>query len=72
VAIITRLLDAISPLVVKVERLYLDRGFYSVPVIRYPGCISTYGIMSFRSTDIANMADVSTIMWVDHSRHTEN
>jgi putative transposase len=35
VAIITHLLDAISPLVVKVERLYLDRGFYSVPVIRW-------------------------------------
>jgi putative transposase len=40
VAIITRLLAAINPLTVKVERLYLDRG-----------CISTYGIMSFQSTD---------------------
>ena len=40
VAIITRLLAAINPLTVKVERLYLDRG-----------CISIYGIMSFRSTD---------------------
>ncbi len=27
VAIITRLLDAITPLTVKVESLYLDRGF---------------------------------------------
>jgi len=35
VAIITRLLAAINPLTVKVERLYLDRGFYSVPVIRW-------------------------------------
>jgi hypothetical protein len=35
VAIITRLLDAMNPLAVKVERLYLDRGFYSVPVIRW-------------------------------------
>lgn len=35
VAIITRLLDAMDTLAVKVERLYLDRGFYSVPVIRW-------------------------------------
>jgi hypothetical protein len=35
VAILTRLLDAMNPLAVKVERLYLDRGFYSVPVIRW-------------------------------------
>ncbi len=35
VAMITRLLDAMPPLAVKVERLYLDRGFYSVPVIRW-------------------------------------
>jgi hypothetical protein len=35
VAIITRLLDAMNPLAVKVERLYLDRGFYSVPVMRW-------------------------------------
>jgi putative transposase len=35
VAIITRLLDAMNTLAVKVERLYLDRGFYSVPVIRW-------------------------------------
>jgi len=35
VAIITRLLDYLSPLAVKVKRLYLDRGFYSVPVIRW-------------------------------------
>jgi putative transposase len=35
VAIITRLLDAMDTLSVKVERLYLDRGFYSVPVIRW-------------------------------------
>jgi len=34
VAMITRLLDAMDTLAVKVERLYLDRGFYSVPVIR--------------------------------------
>lgn len=34
VAIITRLLDAMDTLAVKVERRYLDRGFYSVPVIR--------------------------------------
>ena len=35
VAIITGLLDAMTPLAVKVKRLYLDRGFYSVPVIRW-------------------------------------
>lgn len=35
VAIITRLLDAITPLTVKVRDLYLDRGFYSVPVLRW-------------------------------------
>jgi hypothetical protein len=35
VAIITRLLDAMDTLAVKVKRLYLDRGFYSVPVIRW-------------------------------------
>jgi putative transposase len=35
VAMITRLLDAMDTLRVKVERLYLDRGFYSVPVIRW-------------------------------------
>lgn len=35
VCIITRLLDRISELEVKIKRLYLDRGFYSVPVIRW-------------------------------------
>jgi Transposase DDE domain len=35
VAIITRLLDYLNPLAVRVKRLYLDRGFYSVPVIRW-------------------------------------
>ncbi|MCG8366118.1 MAG: transposase [Pseudanabaenales cyanobacterium] len=35
VATITYLLDKLTPLRVKVKRLYLDRGFYSVPVIRW-------------------------------------
>lgn len=35
VAIITRLLDKISPLNLRIKRLLLDRGFYSVPVIRW-------------------------------------
>lgn len=35
VAIITRLLDKISPLKLKIKRLLLDRGFFSVPVIRW-------------------------------------
>lgn len=35
VCIITHLLDRISELKIKVKRLYLDRGFYSVPVIRW-------------------------------------
>ena len=35
VATITYLLAAIEPLKVKVQRLYLDRGFYNVPVIRW-------------------------------------
>ena len=35
VCIITRLLDRISELEVTIKRLYLDRGFYSVPVIRW-------------------------------------
>ena len=35
VATITYLLAAIEPLKVKVKRLYLDRGFFSVPVIRW-------------------------------------
>jgi hypothetical protein len=35
VATLTYLLSAITPLPVKVKRLYLDRGFFSVPVIRW-------------------------------------
>lgn len=35
VATLTYLLSAIAPLRVKVKRLYLDRGFFSVPVIRW-------------------------------------
>ncbi len=35
VATLTYLLSRLDPLRVKVERLYLDRGFYSVPVIRW-------------------------------------
>ncbi|MEM1280250.1 MAG: ISH3 family transposase [Cyanobacteria bacterium P01_H01_bin.152] len=35
VATLTYLLAAIEPLPVKVKRLYLDRGFFSVPVIRW-------------------------------------
>lgn len=35
VAVITQLLRYLNPLRLKVERLYLDRGFYSVPVIRW-------------------------------------
>jgi hypothetical protein len=35
VAVITRLLARLSPLKIKVESLLLDRGFYSVPVIRW-------------------------------------
>jgi len=35
VATVTYLLARLSPLRVRVKRLYLDRGFYSVPVIRW-------------------------------------
>lgn len=35
VATLTWLLDKLSSIQVKVQRLYLDRGFYSVPVIRW-------------------------------------
>lgn len=35
VGIITRLLDRVNRLGVSIKRLYLDRGFYSVPVIRW-------------------------------------
>lgn len=35
VATITYLLAAIEPLKVKIKRLYLDRGFFSIPVIRW-------------------------------------
>ena len=35
VAIITRLLDRISPLNLRIKRLLIDRGFFSVPVIRW-------------------------------------
>lgn len=35
VATLTYLLAAMAPLSVKVQRLYLDRGFFSVPVIRW-------------------------------------
>ena len=35
VAIITLLLAQVSALGIRVKRLYLDRGFYSVPVIRW-------------------------------------
>jgi len=35
VAIITRLHDKISPLGLRIKRLLMDRGFYSVPVIRW-------------------------------------
>ncbi len=34
VAIITRLLDKMSDPDIRIKRLYLDRGFFSVPVIR--------------------------------------
>ncbi len=35
VSIITRLFDHIAPLELRIKRLYLDRGFFSVPVIRW-------------------------------------
>ena len=35
VCVITRLLDQIAPLGIGIKRLYLDRGFYCVPVIRW-------------------------------------
>lgn len=35
VGIITRLLDRVTRLGISIKRLYLDRGFYSVPVIRW-------------------------------------
>jgi hypothetical protein len=35
VATVTSLLAMLSPLRIRVKRLYLDRGFYSVPVIRW-------------------------------------
>lgn len=35
VAIFTYLLDLISPRHLKIKRLYLDRGFFCVPVIRW-------------------------------------
>jgi putative transposase len=35
VATVTYLLAMLSPLRIRVKRLYLDRGFYSVPVIRW-------------------------------------
>jgi putative transposase len=35
VATVTYLLALLSPLRIRVKRLYLDRGFYSVPVIRW-------------------------------------
>lgn len=35
VAIITRLLDKMSDPNIRIKRLYLDRGFFSVPVIRW-------------------------------------
>jgi putative transposase len=35
VATVTYLLAMLSPLKIRVKRLYLDRGFYSVPVIRW-------------------------------------
>lgn len=35
VSIITRLLDRLAPLELRIKRLYLDRGFFSVPVIRW-------------------------------------
>lgn len=35
VATVTYLLARLSPLRIRVKRLYLDRGFYSVPVIRW-------------------------------------
>ncbi|MBD3887278.1 hypothetical protein IFO70_37490 [Phormidium tenue FACHB-886] len=34
VATVTYLLAMLAPLRIRVKRLYLDRGFYSVPVIR--------------------------------------
>jgi len=35
VCVITRLLDRMAPLQISIKRLYLDRGFYCVPVIRW-------------------------------------
>lgn len=35
VCVITRLLDQMAPLHISIKRLYLDRGFYCVPVIRW-------------------------------------
>jgi putative transposase len=35
VCVITRLLDQIAKLHISIKRLYLDRGFYCVPVIRW-------------------------------------
>lgn len=35
VCVITRLLDQIAQLHISIKRLYLDRGFYCVPVIRW-------------------------------------
>jgi putative transposase len=35
VGVITRLLDRVNRLGISIKRLYMDRGFYSVPVIRW-------------------------------------
>jgi putative transposase len=35
IAVLTRLFDQISPLNLKIKRLYLDRGYFCVPVIRW-------------------------------------
>lgn len=40
VATITTLLRMLNPLKLKIQRLYLDRGFYSVPVIRWLKCLN--------------------------------
>lgn len=45
VATLTILLSRLTPLRIKVKRLYLDRGFYSVPVIRWLKALNVPFIM---------------------------
>lgn len=45
VATMTSLLRSLNPLKLKIQRLYLDRGFYSVPIIRWLKCLNIPFIM---------------------------